>query len=216
MNRLVPVRQHFREGGAVRVERYTRSQERALTLPAFRALKGARRYRPDSRYDSEQLAAGVAVEREHTNNVLVAKTIAKDHLDEDDAYYEKLAKVEAPPRSQLAVFSNNGDFFKQPGTEAENAHINIADLPEEMSLKTAIVESPRSVRVREWHGQIEVDAGRKVTLREHMGEDVAFAQNFQRMLEHYHDEGKGGAPLFDLAGERLGTVDEIRARGGRV
>jgi hypothetical protein len=41
-----------------------------------------------------ELRKGVAVEKEHTNRLDVAREIAMDHLNEDLYYYEKLAKVE--------------------------------------------------------------------------------------------------------------------------
>lgn len=48
--------------------------------------------RPDSDYDPDQLAAGIKVEMEHTDNRDVAKAIAKTHLDESKDYYIKLKK----------------------------------------------------------------------------------------------------------------------------
>ena len=42
----------------------------------------------------KQLKSGIAVEREHTTKVDVAKEIALDHLNEDPEYYIKLKKVE--------------------------------------------------------------------------------------------------------------------------
>jgi hypothetical protein len=50
--------------------------------------------RPDENYDPPALAKGVEVEKEHTSNENEAKKIAKDHLDEDSEYYEKLEQVE--------------------------------------------------------------------------------------------------------------------------
>ena len=43
--------------------------------------------RPDTDYDPEQLAMGIKVEMEHTDDPEVAKKIAKDQLDEDPKYY---------------------------------------------------------------------------------------------------------------------------------
>jgi len=57
-------------------------------------LLGARKTRPDKNYNSSQLKQGIKTEKEHTANTEVAKTIAKDHLDEDPKYYTKLAQVE--------------------------------------------------------------------------------------------------------------------------
>jgi len=57
-------------------------------------LTGAQKKRPDKEYNKSELAKGVKTESEHTTNKQVAKIIAKDHLDEDTKYYDKLAKVE--------------------------------------------------------------------------------------------------------------------------
>jgi hypothetical protein len=59
-------------------------------------LKGVGKHKdvPDAEFDQEQLAKGVQVEREHTNNEYVAKLIAKDHLKEVPDYYTRLAKME--------------------------------------------------------------------------------------------------------------------------
>jgi len=43
--------------------------------------------RPDTDYDPEQLAMGIKVEMEHTDDPEVAKVIAKTQLDEDPKYY---------------------------------------------------------------------------------------------------------------------------------
>jgi hypothetical protein len=51
--------------------------------------------RPDSDYDSKQLAMGVKAEMEHTSDKAIAKRISKDHLDEIKDYYTKLKKMEA-------------------------------------------------------------------------------------------------------------------------
>jgi len=50
---------------------------------------GAADNMPDSDFPKKEIALGVADEREHTNNDQIAKEIAKDHLQEDPAYYEK-------------------------------------------------------------------------------------------------------------------------------
>jgi len=41
-----------------------------------------------------QLAKGIKVELEHTDDEKIAKEIAKDHIYEDKEYYDKLAKME--------------------------------------------------------------------------------------------------------------------------
>lgn len=45
-------------------------------------------------YDPEQIKMGVEVEKEHTDNPLVAVEIATDHLEEIPDYYTRLAKME--------------------------------------------------------------------------------------------------------------------------
>lgn len=50
---------------------------------------------PDDKFDSNQLAMGIKVEKEHTDNVEMAKSIAKDHLSEISDYYTRLATMEA-------------------------------------------------------------------------------------------------------------------------
>jgi hypothetical protein len=59
-------------------------------------LKGVGKHKdvPDAEFDQEQLAKGVQVEKEHTNNEYVAKIIAKDHLKEIPDYYTRLTKME--------------------------------------------------------------------------------------------------------------------------
>ena len=59
-------------------------------------LKTAQRHEhvPDSEYDSKQLAKGIKVEKEHTDDPEKAKEIAKDHLSEFPDYYTRLKKME--------------------------------------------------------------------------------------------------------------------------
>jgi hypothetical protein len=49
---------------------------------------------PDSGFAAKDLRKGQKVEREHTSDPELAKEIAKDHLTEDPAYYDKLQKME--------------------------------------------------------------------------------------------------------------------------
>lgn len=44
--------------------------------------------------DPEQLAMGIEIELEHTENRELAEKITLDHLDEDPIYYTKLKKME--------------------------------------------------------------------------------------------------------------------------
>lgn len=42
----------------------------------------------------ERVMKGIAVEREHTDDIFTASEIARDHLNEDLEYYTKLEEVE--------------------------------------------------------------------------------------------------------------------------
>jgi hypothetical protein len=49
---------------------------------------------PDQSFDQEQLDIGTDVEKEHTDDVNLAKAICKDHLREIPDYYIRLNKME--------------------------------------------------------------------------------------------------------------------------
>ena len=51
-------------------------------------------FAPDSDFDQHELAMGIGVEHEHTQSMLIAKLIAKDHLGELPDYYTRLEKME--------------------------------------------------------------------------------------------------------------------------
>lgn len=56
---------------------------------------------PDSKFPQKALAQGAKHEHEHTDDDQIAKEIAKDHLQEDPAYYEKVEEIEKGARSQI-------------------------------------------------------------------------------------------------------------------
>ncbi len=51
-------------------------------------------FSPDSEFNANELKRGIAVEKEHTKSLMVAKLIAKDHLKEIPDYYKRLDKME--------------------------------------------------------------------------------------------------------------------------
>jgi hypothetical protein len=55
---------------------------------------GKNDFKPDSDFDPKELELGIKVEMEHTNSVLVAKLVCKDHLVELPNYYSRLEKME--------------------------------------------------------------------------------------------------------------------------
>lgn len=61
---------------------------------------GKHDFAPDSHYNASELKKGAKVEQEHTESELVAKLIAKDHLDEIPDYYTRLEKMEKDALSE--------------------------------------------------------------------------------------------------------------------
>jgi hypothetical protein len=57
-------------------------------------IKGGSTIKPDSEYDSEELAKGIEIEMEHTDDEAIATEIAKDHLTEIPDYYSRLIDME--------------------------------------------------------------------------------------------------------------------------
>jgi hypothetical protein len=55
---------------------------------------------PDDQFDAEQLNMGIEIEREHTDDLELAKEIAKDHLAEFPDYYTKLKKMESEGKAK--------------------------------------------------------------------------------------------------------------------
>ncbi len=66
---------------------------------------------PDDKFDPKELAMGIDVEKEHTDNPAIAKEIAKDHLAEIPDYYTRLKKMEDEGKAALkeAWGENYGD-----------------------------------------------------------------------------------------------------------
>ncbi|GEM_PF-2359466 len=58
---------------------------------------------PDDKFDPKQLAMGIEVEKEHTDNPAIAKEIAKDHLAELPDYYTRLKKMEEEGKKELGI-----------------------------------------------------------------------------------------------------------------
>lgn len=55
---------------------------------------------PDDQFDADELAKGIKVEMEHTDDEAMAKAIAKDHLSEIPDYYTRLLKMEAEAKGE--------------------------------------------------------------------------------------------------------------------
>lgn len=55
---------------------------------------GKHDFTPISKFNKKELEKGIKAEKEHTNSVLIATLIAKDHLSELPDYYTRLEKLE--------------------------------------------------------------------------------------------------------------------------
>lgn len=89
----------------------------ALTIKDRRIIKqieaiqpilstGRPQSKPDDAYDPEELAMGVKDEMKHTDDPVVAKNIAKDHLAKDPHYYSKL-KAKGMEKETTAAGDNS-------------------------------------------------------------------------------------------------------------
>ena len=79
----------------------------AKSFPALDEKEGLSAGKKPEEFDKEQLAVGVGVEMEHTNNPKTAQKIAMDHLTEDPKYYIKLNKMENAEKSITFSFIKN-------------------------------------------------------------------------------------------------------------
>jgi len=76
---------------------------------------------PDAAFPTDKLAEGQKHEGEHTTDPALAKEIAKDHLAEDPAYYDKLAKVEGGSAdSHRGTPSTTGDGVAKEYTREDH------------------------------------------------------------------------------------------------
>jgi len=66
-------------------------------------------YAVSETFDPTELAIGVQIEMEHTNDIKIAKEIALDHLKNDPEYYTKLAKAGLTTEFQPMPNSGYGD-----------------------------------------------------------------------------------------------------------
>lgn len=87
--------------------------------------------KPDSAFNAAQLAQGVKVEMEHTDNPRLAKEIARDHLEEFGNYYTALDKMEKRLEAEK---------------EGKTAYHRL----QRALLKTAEPPPPKGVSSKEW------------------------------------------------------------------
>jgi hypothetical protein len=57
---------------------------------------------PEDVFDPKELAMGIKIEHEHTNDPVTAEKIAKDHLSEFPDYYSRLTKLEKKAKEHVA------------------------------------------------------------------------------------------------------------------
>jgi hypothetical protein len=78
--------------------RLSRAVERVAKVWTDKLPGGLADKKKPSDFDSGQLAKGVKIEMEHTDNREKAREIAMDHLQEDPNYYDKLETIEGEHR----------------------------------------------------------------------------------------------------------------------
>jgi len=65
---------------------------------------------PDEKFDPQELAKGMEVEKEHTSDQSISKEIAKDHIEEIPDYYERLEKMENEAKAEEAKGAEMADI----------------------------------------------------------------------------------------------------------
>jgi len=88
----------------VAVRRKNVLQDNSVRKAAADILRGGEADNmPDSAFPKKELAEGKKHEHEHTDNDQIADEIAKDHLQEDPKYYEKVEEIEGKTAASLLV-----------------------------------------------------------------------------------------------------------------
>lgn len=102
--------------------------------------------RHPSNYDVHQLRRGLLHELEHTSDPLIALQIAMDHLEEDAAYYDKLALIEddVPPDVDHGAPSAEGTPFDADGGAPPATPSTLEPTPLESS-EAELVAAARNV-----------------------------------------------------------------------
>jgi len=95
-------------------ERGTVDEERLLDKPTPTLKDLAKKHDMPLADMGIQLAKGIKIEKEHTSDMLVAKEIALDHLNELPDYYDRLEKMEeAKPASNAKNYVRHGGNNEQ-------------------------------------------------------------------------------------------------------
>jgi hypothetical protein len=73
--------------------------------------------------DSEQLAIGIQVEMEHTDDPAIAEEIARDHLSDDAEYYSKLQMMESKAmETDYGIIEDEDGFWVVEGDNDERVY----------------------------------------------------------------------------------------------
>lgn len=105
---------------------------------------------PDDEFDKEQLAKGIKVEKEHTDDPDIAKEIAKDHLTELKDYYTRLEKMEEGNKHASSLRTSNWETKQGTRTLMQylkNMVQNLREGPEEVD--AALVSMANAIGVVE-------------------------------------------------------------------
>ena len=69
-------------------------------IKSLRKAKLIIKKRDYSKYNQKQLKLGIQIEKEHTDNIEIARKIAADHLDEVSDYYTRLIAMEKKAKKE--------------------------------------------------------------------------------------------------------------------
>jgi len=149
--------------------------------------------RPDGNYNVEQLAMGIRVESEHTDDPEIAKKIAKDHLDEIPDYYDRLEKME--------------DEAMEKGwseTDIEKGHVKAHFRIDKKTGKKVFVKEHSDARTKHVHEQ-QPDK----PLNEFKPVDIK-SKEFKEWFGDSKVVDKDGKPLVVYHGSRKGGFDKFK------
>lgn len=100
---------------------------RAAQRRVAQQWQGLSRHHPLKDYPRAEIERGADVEIEHVGYRPIARRIAADHLTEDRAYYDKLAKMEGRAAGRALYFVVEGLSQVSPGYSGSNAAIENAE-----------------------------------------------------------------------------------------
>jgi hypothetical protein len=166
----------------------------------------------DDAFDPAELAKGIKVEMEHTQDANQAKEIAKDHLTEDPEYYQKLEKMEKEEGLQTQVFSR---FCARPVRLASKFWF-IYNSKTKKVLDTFMTRQEAFIEAREYENRaqgrdLEIAEGYMDDQDKFTTEDPSKQKKMSRLADLYVLKKKGGPVLS--SGTKEDMEDELQGLG---